>query len=68
MKINQTERLLLLMDEISIAKSKLQPHDTGHIHTSISYLETRVEEVQKEIDEEATGNHRKTIGKQLEKQ
>ena len=52
MKINQTERLLLLMDEISIAKSRLQPHDTGHIHTSISYLETRVEEVQKEIDEE----------------
>ena len=52
MKLNQTERLLLLMDEISIAKSKLQPHDTGHIHTSISYLESRVEEVQREIDEE----------------
>ena len=40
------------MDEIAIAKSKLQPEDTGHIHTSISYLESRVEEVQKEIDEE----------------
>ena len=35
----------------TIAKSKLQPHDTGHIHTSISYLESRVEEVQKEIEE-----------------
>ena len=40
------------MDEISIAKSRLEPHDTGHIHTSISYLESRVEEVQKQIDED----------------
>ena len=40
------------MDEISIAKSRLRPEDTGHIHTSISYLENRVEEVQKEIEEE----------------
>jgi len=39
------------MDEISIAKSKLRPEDTGHIHTSISYLESRVEEIQKEVDE-----------------
>ena len=52
MKINQTERLMLLMDEIAIARSRLQPEDTGHIHTSINYLESRVEEVQKEIDEE----------------
>jgi hypothetical protein len=50
-KITKTERLVLLMDEIAIAKSKLQPHDTGHIYTSISYLESRVEELQKEIDE-----------------
>ena len=39
------------MDEIGIAKSRLQPEDTGHIHTSISYLESRAEEIQKEIDE-----------------
>ena len=48
--VTKTERLVLLMDEISIAKSKLMPEDTGHIHTSISYLESRVEEVKKEID------------------
>ena len=52
MKVTTSQRLILLMDEIAIAKSKLQPEDTGHIHTSISYLESRVEEVQKEIDEE----------------
>ena len=51
MQISATQRLMLIMDEISIAKSKLQPTDTGHIHTSISYLESRAEEVQKEIDE-----------------
>ena len=42
---------LLLMDEISVAKSKLQPSDTGHIHTSISYLESRVNEIQQQIEE-----------------
>ena len=52
MKVTTSQRLILLMDEIAIAKSKLQPEDTGHIHTSISYLESRVEEVQKEIDGE----------------
>tara|TARA_B100000900_G_scaffold392306_1_gene387669 strand:- start:937 stop:1119 length:183 start_codon:yes stop_codon:yes gene_type:complete len=51
MQISATERLMLIMDEIAIAKGKLQPHDTGHIHTSISYLESRAKEVQKEIDE-----------------
>tara|TARA_Y100000389_G_C17223392_1_gene394437 strand:- start:62 stop:247 length:186 start_codon:yes stop_codon:yes gene_type:complete len=50
--VSKTERLVLLMDEISIAKSKLQPQDTGHIYTSISYLESRVDEIKKEIDEE----------------
>ena len=50
MQISDAERLVLLMDEIRIAKTKLQPHDTGHIHTSISYLESRVEEVQENIE------------------
>jgi hypothetical protein len=49
-KVNKTDRLVMLMDEIAIAKSKLQPEDTGHIHTSISYLESRVGELKNEID------------------
>ena len=52
MQISATQRLMLIMDEIAIAKGKLRPEDTGHIHTSISYLESRVEEVQAEIDKE----------------
>ena len=51
-EVSKTARLLLLMDEISIAKSKLQPHDTGHIHTSINYLQSRVDEIKSEIDQE----------------
>ena len=51
MQISATQRLMLIMDEIAIAKGKLQPTDTGHIHPSISSLESRAEEVQKEIDE-----------------
>lgn len=48
--IKNTDKLIMLMDEIAIAKSRLQPHDTGHIHTSISWLQQRVEEVKKELE------------------
>ena len=50
--MKKTDRLILLMDEISIAKSKLRPEDTGYIHTSIGYLESRVDELKNEIDQE----------------
>ena len=55
MQINQTERLMLLMDEIAIAKSKLRPEDTGHIHTTISTLEHMVEETREKILGETKG-------------
>tara|TARA_Y100000389_G_C17262762_1_gene413854 strand:- start:274 stop:513 length:240 start_codon:yes stop_codon:yes gene_type:complete len=48
--IKNTDKLIMLMDEIAVAKSRLQPHDTGHIHTSISWLQHRVEEVKKELE------------------
>ena len=44
-------RRRFIEDEIHDLQKQIQPHDTGHIHTSISYLESRAEEVQKEIDE-----------------
>ena len=43
------ERIIMLMEEISIAEKKLQPQDPGHIHTAINYLKHRVEEIQKDI-------------------
>jgi hypothetical protein len=35
-----------LRREISVLKGRLQPHDTGHIHTAISVLQHRVEELE----------------------
>lgn len=34
-----------LQCEIEILKSKLEPHDTGHIHTAISVLNERCKEI-----------------------
>lgn len=40
-----------LLNEIEVLKSKLQPHDTGHIHTAISVLEERCKEIDQQIYE-----------------
>jgi len=51
----ELNHLVHLKDEINYLKSLLQPHDTGHIHTTIGVLEERVEEITmklaKELDE-----------------
>ena len=49
--IKEVDRLIMLMEEIAILKSRLQPHDTGHIHTTISTLESRVEEIRDNLAE-----------------
>ena len=41
-----------LKDEIQFLKSRLKPSATGHIHTTISVLEERVEEISKELKDE----------------
>ena len=38
-------RLAVLQDEIEIHKSRLQPHDTGHLHDTISVINRRIEEI-----------------------
>ena len=35
----------VLNDEILLAKSRLQPHDTGHLHDYISRLTDRSDEI-----------------------
>ena len=47
----EIDRLVILMEEIAILKSRLRPHDTGHIHTTISTLESRVEEIRNNLAE-----------------
>jgi hypothetical protein len=34
-----------LKDEIEILKSRIEDHGTGHIHTAISVLESRIKEL-----------------------
>ena len=48
----ELNHLVHLKDEINHLKSLLRPEDTGHIHTTISVLEGRVEEITKKLAEE----------------
>ena len=45
MLVKEVDRLIFLMEEIAILQSKLRPEDTGHLHTTISTLQNRVEEI-----------------------
>ncbi len=38
-------REAVLRDEIVLAESRLQPHDTGHLHDYIARLNNRLEEL-----------------------
>ena len=38
-------RLAVLQDEIEIHKSRLEPHDMGHLHTAISVIKHRITEL-----------------------
>ena len=48
-KAQKLERIFILEDEIS-AKSCLQPSATGHIHTAISWMTMRRDELKKEVE------------------
>jgi hypothetical protein len=41
--------IAILTEEIRVAEKKLQPHDTGHIHTAIFYMKERIKELNEEI-------------------
>ena len=49
--INDLIRVDVIKDEIAYAKSQLQPHDTGHIHTAISWMDHRVKQLKGIYDE-----------------
>jgi hypothetical protein len=44
------ERVIHLLREVEYAKSQLQPHDTGHISTAISWMESRINKIMTDID------------------
>ena len=40
--INDLVRISVLEEEVEYYKTLLQPHDTGHIHTTISFIKSRI--------------------------
>ena len=49
MLVSELDRMVILMEEISIIKSRIQPEDTGYLHTTISTLESRVLEIKENL-------------------
>lgn len=47
--LDNVDRLEFLYKEIQHAEKQIQPHDTGHISTAISWMQRRVNEVKKEL-------------------
>ena len=39
-------RIAVLKDEIEVFKSRIEPHDTGHLHTTIGTLDHRIKELE----------------------
>jgi hypothetical protein len=50
-KIDKFTHLKVLLNEVKILQSQLLPENTGHIHTTISTLENRIEKIGAEIIE-----------------
>ena len=49
--VNDIVRISVLEEEIEYYKSLLQPHDTGHIHTTIDFLKDRIKNLKGEEKE-----------------
>ena len=47
--MDKLDQLDFLYKEIEYAKTRLEPTDTGHISTAISWMQQRVKEVQEEV-------------------
>jgi len=44
----------VLKEQIKVFTSRLEPHDTGHLHTTISTLTHRITELQNEKEKKQT--------------
>ena len=43
------ETIKVLRKEVEILTSRLEPHDTGHLHTAVNVLQSRVDELREEL-------------------
>lgn len=49
--IDNITRLIVLWQEIQVLESQIQPHDSGHLYTTIATLKHRCREIESELDE-----------------
>ena len=54
MLVSELDRMVILMEEISILKSRVQPTATGYLHTTIGTLENRVLEIKEKLSKGAS--------------
>jgi len=52
--VSESDRLVVLLEEIAYAESQLQPQDTGHINTAISWMRSRVKHIKEKLDGRTT--------------
>ena len=52
MDIDVKTHISVLKEEIKLLKSRIEPHDTGHLYTTIGTLEHRIKELEKQNNEE----------------
>ena len=45
------DKIRILKEEVEVFRSRIEAHDTGHLYTTISTLEHRIEELEKEYKE-----------------
>ena len=50
-KVSDIDRIIMLMEEIAYAESQLQPQDTGHINTAISWMKYRVDQIKEKMEQ-----------------
>ena len=43
------DKIIVLVEEISVLKSRYTEHDTGHLRTAVGVLENRVQELRERI-------------------
>ena len=56
-KCTDVERIIILMEEIAILKSRIKPQATGHLYTAINVIEERVFELQDKVEKELRNAH-----------
>ena len=51
-KNEKLDHMLALTEEVTVLTQRLKPQATGHIHTTISTLKERIDELRDEISDE----------------